>query len=383
MWRDLGILPQDGASLGRGPGDAMIFEGRSLRDIRIEDIRLLIANRVREGPQLEYKETAYSGRSEDVREMLRDITAIANADGGYLLMGVREDGSGGAAQLAPVDDPRTLAQSIEQVCLECISERIHGLEIEAYETGPARGVIAVRVPPNSQKPHMMTKDGRTDFYRRYGTQKKPMSIGEIRDIILSGSPFREFVETQVQLRTASSSSESETETETQAAPYAQVITRRPVEKFLERYLVSGVVAQAMVIVSPFITDLSGTPFELAAVVDKVLSDHTRLYIITRKPVEAYHQAAMAVLEKCSLAEIRYNAAIHAKLYLVWTREEADSFGLFGSGNLTEAGLSHNIELGMMIFARGYGRTILRELYQWGSYTLRTMSQRVKAIEGVQ
>ena len=170
--------------------------------------------------------------------------------------------------------------------------------------------------------------------------------------------------------------------ETEAPPYAQVITNRPVEKFLERYLVSDVTAQAMVIVSPFITDLSGTPFELRAVTNKVLSDRTRLYVITRKPREAYHQAAVAVLQQCPLAEIRYNDGIHAKLYVVWTREEVDSFALFGSGNLTEAGLHHNIELGMMIFARGYGRTILRELYHWSSHTLRTMSRRVKAIEAV-
>lgn len=53
--------------------------------------------------------------------------------------------------------------------------------------------------------------------------------------------------------------------------------------------------------------------------------------------------------------------------------------MFGSGNLTSRGLRHNLELGMMIYSRGYGRTLVRELYQWGSATVRTMSQRVKAI----
>ena len=89
-----------------------------------------------------------------------------------------------------------------------------------------------------------------------------------------------------------------------------------------------------------------------------------------------------MLWQCPLAEIRYNPDIHAKLYVVWSRDEAESFALFGSGNLTKSGLCHNIELGMMIFARGHGRTILRDLYQWGGYSLRTMSQRVKAIESI-
>lgn len=355
----------------------MIFEGRSLRDISIEDIRLLVSNRVPEGPHLEYKETAYSGRAEDIREMLRDITAIANAQGGYLLMGVREDGSGRAVEFTPIEDPGPRVQSIEETCLECVAERIEGLEIETYELEPGRGIIAVRVPPSSLRPHMATKGSRTDFYRRYGTHKKPMSIGEIREVILSNPRFRQLVELQLQLQGASGGSEGHPES--RVPPYAQVITQRPVEKFLERYLLSAVAAQALVIVSPFIADLSGTPFDLRAVTAKVRADGTRLYVITREPRLAYHQTAISVLGECPLSEIRYNPEIHAKLYVVWSREEDDSFGLFGSGNLTESGLRHNVELGMMIFARGYGRTILRDLYQWSSYTLRTMSPRVKAI----
>ena len=55
----------------------MIFGGRSLNDISLDDIRLLIDNQVPEGPHLDYQETPYSGRSQDRREMLRDIAALA------------------------------------------------------------------------------------------------------------------------------------------------------------------------------------------------------------------------------------------------------------------------------------------------------------------
>ncbi|MBK6433682.1 MAG: putative DNA binding domain-containing protein [Anaerolineae bacterium] len=51
------------------------------------DFQLPIGQSYSEGPHLEYKESAYSGKASDIRQMLRDVTALANAEGGYLVMG--------------------------------------------------------------------------------------------------------------------------------------------------------------------------------------------------------------------------------------------------------------------------------------------------------
>jgi len=359
----------------------MIFGGRSLDNISLDDIRLLVDDRVPEGPHLDYKEMPYSGRPQDRLEMLRDIAALANAQGGYLMLGIREDAGGRAVGLIPFDNPIPIAQAMRQTCLDGIRDRVEGLEIQALETGFNQGVIIVRVPPSDQRPHMATLDNRTDFYRRYDTDKRSMTIGEIREMILANPRFRQLVELELQAREATAGSESGVESV--VPPYAQVITDRPVERFLYRYLLGGVAAQTLVIVSPFIGDLAGTPFGLRAITEKALADRTRLYVITREPREPYHQAGVAVLQQCPLAEIRYNPDIHAKLYVMWSRDVAESFALFGSGNLTESGLRHNIELGMMIFARGHGRAILYDLYHWSSYALRTTSRRVKAIQNIQ
>ena len=359
----------------------MIFSGRALDDISLDDIRLLIDNRVPEGPHLDYKERPYSDRAQDRHEMLRDITALANAEGGYLILGVREDGTGRPLELTPFDDPQTVAQAMHQTCLDCVRDRIEGLEIRAFETGFNQGIVVVHVPLSDRRPHMTIFHKRTDFYRRYETDKRPMTIGEIREMTLANPRFRQLVE--LELRTRGELAAGVSRVEGVILPYAQVVTERPVGRFLQRYLLGGVVAQTMVFVSPFIGDLAGTPFELRAVTEKAVADRTRLYVITREPREPYHRAGVEILQQCPLAEIRYNPDIHAKLYVVWSRDEAESFALFGSGNLTKSGLRHNIELGMMIFARGHGRAILRDLYQWSSFILRTMSQRVKTIDAIQ
>jgi hypothetical protein len=359
----------------------MIFSGRSLHDLSLSDFQSLIDNHIPEGPHLEYKESAYSGKASDIREMLRDVTALANADGGYLVMGIREDHAGRAAALSLIDDPRNRVQAINQACLDGIQERIPGLEVVPYEAGFNQGIIVVRVPPSEQRPHMMARDHNTDFICRYGADKREMTLGEIREMILGNSRYRRLVELEIlgQGQRPSITGTSEAE----GPPFAQILTERTVEHFLRRYLVGSTPPQVMVIVSPFISDLAGEMYELRDVLKRINADHTRTYVVTQPPRETYQHAGMELLKMSPFVEIRYNPDVHAKLYICWHREEEENFALFGSGNLTSGGVRYNLELGMMILARGYGKKLIRELYDWSASALRTKSERVKAIQAPQ
>jgi hypothetical protein len=387
----------------------MILGGRSLRDLSLDEIRGLVDDRVPEDIHLEYKQGAYDHNNRF--EMLRDVIALANSEGGYLILGIQEDALGRAEKLLPIDDPHPKAQAMLQRCLENISERIERFDIRVYETGFNQGIIVIRVPSSDRQPHMATLENRTDFFRRYETSKRTMTIAEIRDSILSNPRFRQSISIEpsrgeqprlaanavrVTLPTASprlsqpplisaaaSSSKGDVVTETiggiEGPPSLELITEHPVEKFLYRYLLGGTTPQVLVIISPYISNLVGGTYKLESVIKRANADRTRLYVITQPPREDYQRASMTLLENYPYVEIRYNSDIHAKLYISWSHKESESFALFGSGNLTEGGMRHNIELGLMIFGRGYGRSLLRELYYWSTNTVRSSSQRVKAI----
>ncbi len=356
----------------------MILGGRSLHDLSLSDFQSLIDNHIPEGPHLEYKEAAYSGRASDIREMLRDVTALANAEGGYLVMGIREDYASRAAAFSPIDDPKAKAQAITQACLDGIQERIPGLEVVSFESGFNQGIIVIRIPSSEQRPHMVVRDHNTDFICRYGTDKRAMTLGEIRELVLGNPRFRRLVELELLAQGQQPSLAGMATAE--GPPFAQILTERTVEHFFRRYLVSPTPPHVMVIVSPFISDLVGEMYELKDVLKRVNADRTRTYVVTRPPREAYQQAGMDLLKMSPYVEIRYNTDVHAKLYICWHREEEESFALFGSGNLTSGGLRYNLELGMMILARGYGKKLIRELYDWSANALRTKSERVKAIQ---
>jgi len=159
-----------------------------------------------------------------------------------------------------------------------------------------------------------------------------------------------------------------------SAQHVELITERGVERFLQRLFLRGVALRSLYVVSPFVASMSQSRFSLACLRRKVEAERVPTYLITRAPDETYQQEAMEALFGSPQVEIRYNPSLHAKLYVAWAEREAESFALFGSGNLTAQSIESNIELGMVVYSIGPGKDILRELHYWASVRLRTLAE---------
>ncbi len=158
--------------------------------------------------------------------------------------------------------------------------------------------------------------------------------------------------------------------------HIQLVTDRPVEKFLLRLFLREANMRSISIISPYISTLAGCRFTLADLRRKVERERIPTYIVTREPAEGYQLEAMAVLLGSPWIEIRYNASVHAKVYVAMAVREPDSFGLFGSGNLTAQSYQSNIEVAMMLYSEGIGRGLLHELHHWATSSIRTLRQSV-------
>ncbi len=154
--------------------------------------------------------------------------------------------------------------------------------------------------------------------------------------------------------------------------FARIVSDRPVETFLRKLFISKPDTEMLIIVSPFIGSLAGTRFALRDVCGRLSRTNTPIYVLTREPVDDYHREGVAALLEYDNVEVRYNPALHAKLYVSCARDPSNAFALFGSGNLTYSGAGRNIELGMMVFGRGPGRDLINRLSKWG-LELRTLS----------
>ena len=81
---------------------------------------------------------------------------------------------------------------------------------------------------------------------------------------------------------------------------------------------------------------------------------------------------MDILAKNEWIEVRFNASVHAKVFIASAETPVESFALFGSGNLTGRSVASNLEVGMIILARGAGRPLVDELHFWAHQRLRIL-----------
>lgn len=155
--------------------------------------------------------------------------------------------------------------------------------------------------------------------------------------------------------------------------YAEIVTFKPVQRFFLRFYLSDFPIQNLILISPFVGTLEGSRVTLDNICKRAVERGIFTYVITRAPEEDYHQQAIDTLMSYDTVELRFNESLHAKLYICICQDESQSFALLGSANLTRNSIEKNIEIAMMIYGRGHGREILRELSRWGLERLRTLN----------
>lgn len=183
----------------------MIFDHKLINDISDEEIDRLVNKHISERQHLEFKVTLNHRDPPDRLELLRDIVSLANAGGGYLIIGIRDDGKGRAQRYEPdmIGDTQRIKQAVSSLCLEHIRERIDGLEIK-LRTIRGNPLVIVRIPTSTRIPHMVTFQNSTDFYTRYGDGKREMTMGEIREAFNQDAVALSLSRIKTQLQTITS-----------------------------------------------------------------------------------------------------------------------------------------------------------------------------------
>jgi hypothetical protein len=154
----------------------------------------LITDEVVESRRLEFKQLVESG-DEARREFLADVSSLANAAGGDLVVGVAET-DGIATSLAGIDSGAVDAemQRLENMLRDGIDPRIPGVALRpiAIANG-AQAVIVIRVARSWAAPHMVTFKGLSRFYSRNSSGKYQLDVGELRAAFVASESARSAV----------------------------------------------------------------------------------------------------------------------------------------------------------------------------------------------
>jgi len=135
----------------------MIFDFKPIHNITDDEIIDLVKNHICERQHLDYKITLNLKEDNDRLEILHDIVSFANSGGGYIIIGIRDDGKGKAQKFEPelVGEIEKIKQTIMSLCQDYISERIEGLEVVPRRV-KENLIVLIRIPDSERIPHMAT-----------------------------------------------------------------------------------------------------------------------------------------------------------------------------------------------------------------------------------
>jgi len=158
--------------------------GKHILDLVADDILYLKNEGIPESRTLDYKLQL----PEHNKELLADIIAFANTDGGIIIYGIEEKMENGKNTgypgeikgLGPVNID-IVKQRIENALRDCIDPRLSNIVFQQLEIEGSI-VLIVGIPRSLFAPHMVRTDSK--FYGRNGSGKFAMDTQQIRQAFM-------------------------------------------------------------------------------------------------------------------------------------------------------------------------------------------------------
>lgn len=162
--------------------------------IGLDDLQALVSGGISEGRQLEFKRDHYKRTDDGRKEFAADVSSMANASGGVLLIGIAEK-NGVASDLVGVssDNPDQLVTAINDSIRTSIEPQIFGIRVRWIPMDNDRGAILIRIPKSWDAPHriVVAKDNR--FFIRDENGKHAMNVEELRRSFLFATEIEQRV----------------------------------------------------------------------------------------------------------------------------------------------------------------------------------------------
>lgn len=176
--------------------------------VRIDDITLELLDSVcaeawTESPTLEFKRDAPGSSDKEKHELLKDISALANAEGGDVVFGLAEK-DGVADAIVPIcsESADSLIRRVGQTVETGIEPRLNGIQYRPIST-PDGFVLVVRVPASFQGPHCIKVNSSRRFVMRNGTNTTDLTYDQLRSAFdrtaTLGEMARRFVHSRQEL----------------------------------------------------------------------------------------------------------------------------------------------------------------------------------------
>lgn len=162
----------------------------------IDQIEKYIEDQIQESLHLDYKDSrALEKRKRD--EIIKDVTAFANADGGILIYGIQEEGHLPVSIDEGVQNSEINREWIDQILDSNIVPKIEGVRIHQIPLNEHRSIYVISIPKTYRGPHQAPDK---KYYKRYNFRSSPMDHYEIFDIARRRSQVPRLLSVDIDVR---------------------------------------------------------------------------------------------------------------------------------------------------------------------------------------
>lgn len=153
-----------------------------MTEFNLEYLNSLIENKVEENLNLDYKAApSLDKQNNKTTEISKDVSALANSDGGILIYGIKEDNVNKhlPERIDPINRKDFTKEWLEQIIQDKIRPRISDFKIHPIEINNDQVVYIVEVEKSNTAHQAFDKK----YYKRFNFQSTAMYDYEIRDIL--------------------------------------------------------------------------------------------------------------------------------------------------------------------------------------------------------
>src|SRR5687768_14126573 len=147
------------------------------------DLAELVEGQVPEGLHLDYKRDTYGTSDADKKELLKDVSAFANVNGGHIVIGM-DEAEGIASNLCgfkPADIDVEVSP-LDQIIRTGIEPRIPGCRLKSVRLANQSHAIVIRIPRSWRLPHRVCAQNSNRFFVRNSAGAHEAGMDELRNL---------------------------------------------------------------------------------------------------------------------------------------------------------------------------------------------------------